>query len=551
MSVSDHSDQALSEKGNTGHHNLAKIQLTGRQLEILKLMKQGLVNKEIARELGISLGTVKQHIVALFKKLNVSNRTMAVACSDLLLKDTSDSIRSSEVIRACRPSIALSFHLDSTDVHQYRVFHQVLSSAAFDASAHFISREHGYGCLVFGLHRSSEHDLRITLIQAGMIFDNLRAELGDIMLYSGVSAGYISISLNRYGGWSGDAEARSVIDRAQTLMKTAPANTLVFDSEARKMMQAWDIGIKGKVIDSIPLNQTRYLSLWDMGFDSELTGREEELALLETSLLGVNEAAAICVLESEGGMGKSRLCRELGRLAQDRGYAVCFYKVLPGALWDAVNCSLVGYGPQSLTEMIKSASETDESLLVIVDDIHLLSLETKEQLEAMLKEDVSGSRFLLSGRQSVKDMFFTGPQINRVHLGRLSEEASEVMVRQIEPDYQDINRAIEKSRCVPLFLLEMVRGDIAKISMSLVLTVAARLDRIRVDWKLLFVVSGNAQSVSSLMKNMGDSEETVQNSLDRAIKMGVLTVESDVVVYRSPLVQEVVAFLFSDRLKSE
>ena len=52
--------------------------LTGRQLEVLRLLAKGLPNKLIARELDLSEGTIKVHILAIFRTLNVSNRTEAV-----------------------------------------------------------------------------------------------------------------------------------------------------------------------------------------------------------------------------------------------------------------------------------------------------------------------------------------------------------------------------------------------------------------------------------------------------------------------------------------
>jgi len=52
--------------------------LSARQQEILRLLSLGRSNKQIADQLGIATGTVKQHIYALFRKLGVSNRTMAV-----------------------------------------------------------------------------------------------------------------------------------------------------------------------------------------------------------------------------------------------------------------------------------------------------------------------------------------------------------------------------------------------------------------------------------------------------------------------------------------
>jgi len=53
-------------------------ELTAQQLLILEQLSQGLVNKEIADRLSISEGTVKQHNYAIYKKLQVNNRTEAV-----------------------------------------------------------------------------------------------------------------------------------------------------------------------------------------------------------------------------------------------------------------------------------------------------------------------------------------------------------------------------------------------------------------------------------------------------------------------------------------
>lgn len=55
-----------------------KITLTPRQIDVLKLMAQGYSNKIIAHELGLSEGTVKLHVTAILKILNVYNRTGAV-----------------------------------------------------------------------------------------------------------------------------------------------------------------------------------------------------------------------------------------------------------------------------------------------------------------------------------------------------------------------------------------------------------------------------------------------------------------------------------------
>ena len=51
--------------------------LTKREMEVLKLLTEGLFNKEIAYQLSISEKTVKNHVSNIFKKISVSDRTQA------------------------------------------------------------------------------------------------------------------------------------------------------------------------------------------------------------------------------------------------------------------------------------------------------------------------------------------------------------------------------------------------------------------------------------------------------------------------------------------
>ena len=69
---------AASRPGhNVTPESAAGASLSARQQEILVLLTQGKSNKEIGHLLGLTTGTVKQHIYALFRKLGVRNRTMA------------------------------------------------------------------------------------------------------------------------------------------------------------------------------------------------------------------------------------------------------------------------------------------------------------------------------------------------------------------------------------------------------------------------------------------------------------------------------------------
>jgi DNA-binding NarL/FixJ family response regulator len=51
--------------------------LSDRELEVLKLVANGLANKQIARELGITEKTVKVHLTRVFREIDVFDRTQA------------------------------------------------------------------------------------------------------------------------------------------------------------------------------------------------------------------------------------------------------------------------------------------------------------------------------------------------------------------------------------------------------------------------------------------------------------------------------------------
>ena len=54
-------------------------ELTDRERQILRLVSEGLSNKEIARRLKITDGTIKVHLKHIFQKLKVGNRTALAA----------------------------------------------------------------------------------------------------------------------------------------------------------------------------------------------------------------------------------------------------------------------------------------------------------------------------------------------------------------------------------------------------------------------------------------------------------------------------------------
>ena len=81
----------VSEQQNLPGRNVSELvlaermaQLTPQQFKVLMMVSQGLLNKQIAYDLGISEATVKAHVTAIMNKLEVSNRTQAVLAAGKL-----------------------------------------------------------------------------------------------------------------------------------------------------------------------------------------------------------------------------------------------------------------------------------------------------------------------------------------------------------------------------------------------------------------------------------------------------------------------------------
>jgi len=70
--------RSASEAGFQAHVGIDSLGLTPRQTDVLALLLKGQPNKLIARELGLSVETVKDHVAAVLRALNVSSRTQAV-----------------------------------------------------------------------------------------------------------------------------------------------------------------------------------------------------------------------------------------------------------------------------------------------------------------------------------------------------------------------------------------------------------------------------------------------------------------------------------------
>ncbi|MBE2211496.1 MAG: response regulator transcription factor [Xanthomonadaceae bacterium] len=67
-------------------------ELTPQQFRVLQMLGTGLLNKQIAYELGISEATIKAHMTAILRKLGANNRTQAVLIAGRLAVDPNSVI---------------------------------------------------------------------------------------------------------------------------------------------------------------------------------------------------------------------------------------------------------------------------------------------------------------------------------------------------------------------------------------------------------------------------------------------------------------------------
>jgi DNA-binding NarL/FixJ family response regulator len=71
----------LTTRYSRSNNEQARGSLSARELEVMKLVARGMTNSEITDSLGISLNTVKRHLMEIFSKLGVGSRSEALAFS--------------------------------------------------------------------------------------------------------------------------------------------------------------------------------------------------------------------------------------------------------------------------------------------------------------------------------------------------------------------------------------------------------------------------------------------------------------------------------------
>lgn len=538
----------------------AHVELTPRQQQIMELLRAGKVNKEIARELGIGVGTVKQHVVTLFKRLNVRNRTMAVSRGLALAEPRHPEPQEAAITAASpaaagmlerRPCVVLSVALPAqAGDAAVRRLHDSLAALACDLDAVFVARRGNAGDLIFGLHQVGERDLLRALACAQRLHQAFSADMPALAgaMRGGLTVGIVVASMLRNGGWSGEAIVSTAIAGARELQEQAAAGQLALGRPVFDVMLAQ--GIRGDALFGTGMapGAVAFDALAGMDWQGEriaypLVGREAERKTLERCLRDAAEGrGGLLLLEGETGMGKSRLCKALAaQCRQAQGHAVS-YAVPPDAGQRDEAARIVAM-------LDGSRARPGAPLVAIIDDYHFLAPEQRVAVLARARTAAqAGALVVLSGRHVPETGAMDGA---RLALSRLSGQETEALVRQV-PGAQDmpaaqVQQIVADAAGVPLFAVELARHcHEVGVALPLLVTVIARLDSLRLDRKLLRMAARRSlpPTAAELAAMLGETPQAVADAVQRAVAAGVLREDGDGRLdFGHPLLRKIIDYL--------
>jgi len=509
----------------------ANASLTPRQSQILGLLRAGKVNKEIANELGIGLGTVKQHVVALFKKLKVRNRAMAITHGMEATGERRSAPRlQGDGLLESRPCVVMSVALpESTPGSGGRLLHQTLATYAFDHDALFLARKGNAGDLIFGIQHPREHDLFLVLRAAHIVFSALAAqdEALAATLQGGLTAGMVVASMNRHGGWSGEAIASPAIAQARELAQAAKPGRLALSPSADDLLEALSPCATAPAVPEYFAFQALDRFPWSAGRDLQApVGRNLELACLDALLDAVAHGAhRLAYLEGETGMGKSTLCRYVAARCADRNGRAHHFVCAPasdGALIYALPDGQPTSIDAILTLLAAPAAARPEA--IIVDDGHLLPEDAQAELAGQ-GPDAAGRLVFIAGRR-LPDKSARADEALR--LGRLSQDATEQLVLRtlgLSRSSPLVTTLSRNAAGVPLFAVQLARQrERGPLPLPLRFVIGARMDSLGLDHVLLRRVARRSppQNLAELAAAMDASVDTVKAATELAVASGVL-----------------------------
>jgi DNA-binding CsgD family transcriptional regulator len=528
-------------------------ELSQRQLQILKLLQAGKVNKEVAQELGIGLGTVKQHLVAIFKKMKVSNRAMAASQGmEIFHEQESRSATLPKVdLLECRPCVVLSIALPpEASTMAVKLMYGSLAAMASANDAVFLARNGNAGDVVFGIQRVTEYDLAVALQTACAVYDDLLAMDAQIVEKSEIAeklcgcmtAGVAFASMKRFGGWTGEVIASAAITSARELLNDVLPGRFVFDSAALDLIELFGVEGTQEISPTMLLQELKNLRWTGSRRAYHLVGRVTELTKLYAALTGAAKGQGKLILvDGEMGMGKSSLCDAIAKLCLKQEGKVSFFRSSPPVLGNGLydNVKGVACSAEQVAAWLR-AQPAQFPEMVVVDDFHLLSKEQQALLSEAGAEAVgNGKLVIFSGRRGGRENighYFGANTTESISLRRLSKQAIQVLVRNalgkgaIKGRAGKVQRITSAAAGVPLFAVELARHhETEQLALPLRAAITTRLDSLHLDRNLLREVAKTAvgANLDEVAMTLGENIETLRQQMERAVAAGVLSCSAE------------------------
>lgn len=513
--------------------------LSARQKEILNLLTQGKANKEIAYELGIGIGTVKQHLVALYKKMGVTNRAMAVS-KGISTKDglhtNNNTLQDNDLYLERRSAVVLSLqvHPDEGVINEEDalVARRIMSQNAMDFDALFLANPDARGDVIFGLERTRRYDCLRAVRLAVSIARDVESQLGSSFIVNGgLSCGYVLKGIGADSTWTGEVIAIDVISDARQNMRKSPTSTLGLSKSALSAARSLGMCVDHQDSNALPLNSSFRWSYCKDQTDTPVFGREVELQALINAYQGLNEKQPqmICI-ESGVGMGRTTLVRAYVDQCISQKIPVFLFKALlpnsrpSGKSRGMIESTDTVKKPITASALLQSVSKR-KNCVIVVEDCHALP---QADLVALVKSSaqLAAAKVLLlvTYRGRLNDDIKAIPNANVIRLGRLDDKSAHALVSDRVPSAKRLQKwVIEKSNGVPGFIASLSEAgrklsdkadmDRMPVPYDLFSMIEERIDALGVNRSLLFTVSNN---------ETGDELDLNPDEIARAIKAGFL-----------------------------
>ncbi len=559
---------------------ISKLSL--RQRQILEMIRQGKSNHEIAFELGIGVGTVKQHVVALFRKLKVTSRTMAASREPQNAVFGCDNTLGSsrDVILERRPCIVLSMVLEAPEPEALRRLHGTMIRVAQDAGDIVLSWR-GAGCdIIFGIEQAEESD-PVRALRSAQAIARTHADQGRPggHLKGALAAGLAVASMFRRGGWSGEAIASSSIVLARHRTAESEPGRLFLDQTFTDLLRVCDATVTLPPPCLLSLEEAAPLH-WHPPTENEpIASRKDECGTLLGSLRKVSQEKPIISLWGEAGVGKSWLCVKLAAMLKEQEQTVTqiqclpphapalFFRVDDQTLLDGFALILDGSRNVPLADTAakqkpkpKRQSSLDGPVLIL-DNTHWLNRKTFQGLVSHALQH--GYRILSVSRcpeeSDAAAMYHVQP-IKDSLIAKYVDTCLKPLAQSPALARKAAQTVTTMAGGNPFFTQELVRdqrlrsshvGDeqLRLLPLPIVLRITAHFDALHLDKRLLRFVSQSPQgmTVKDLALVMGEEESDIREAVDAASASSILNfTNSDCIVFNHPMHQRVTHHLGMD-----